>query len=147
MRTMLFTTLIALGTVGACDRKNEDRPVVEVNKKTIEPDEPPTPGTTERKDVDVDVNTPNINLEDERSKLSRSIEERTTQLDAKIDALEKRGDEKSKEMAATLRAKRDQARAKLKELGSSTQENWHAFKRDVSDTWDQLEREVSEATR
>ena len=143
MRTMLFTTLLALGAVAACDRNKDDRPVVEV-KKTVESDET---GTTVRKDVDVDVNAPSFSLEDERSRLSRSIEERTAQLDAKIDALEKRGDEKSKEMAATLRAKRDQARAKLSELGTRTSENWQAFKRDVSDAWDQLERDVTEATR
>lgn len=143
MRTILFTTLIAVGAVAACDRDRDDRPVIET-KKTIERDET---GTTVREDVDIDVNAPEVSLEDERSKLSRSIEERTAQLDAKIDALEKRGDEKSKEMAATLRAKRDQARAKLSELGSRTKENWGAFKRDVSDAWDQLERDVTEATR
>jgi len=68
-------------------------------------------------------------------------------LDARIDALEKRGDAKAKETAATLRAKRDQARAKLSELDTRTQENWTAFKKDVSDAWDQLDRDVTEATR
>jgi hypothetical protein len=46
-----------------------------------------------------------------------------------------------------LRAKRDQARAKMSELGTRTNENWQVFKRDVSDAWDQLERDVNEATR
>lgn len=140
MRAILFT-LITLGAVGACDRNRDDKPIVET-KKTVESDET---GTTVRRDVD--VNAPRVDLEAERSNLARSIEERTAQLEAKIDALEKRGDENSKAMAATLRAKRDQARAKLSELGSSTHENWQAFKRDVSDAWDQLERDVNEATR
>ena len=136
MRTMLFTALIAVGAIGACDRKSEDKTVIEV-KKPVE--------TTGTEPSTVRVET--IDLEAERSALSKSIEERTAKLDARIDELEKRGDEKSKDAAATLRAKRDQARAKLNELGTRTQENWQAFKRDVGDAWDQLERDVSEATR
>jgi vancomycin resistance protein YoaR len=133
---MLFTALLAAAAVGGCDRKSEDRTVVEV-KKPVE--------VTGTEPSTVKVET--IDLETERSALSKSVEERTARLDARIDELEKRGDEKSKEAAATLRAKRDQARAKMNELGTRTQENWQAFKRDVSDAWDQLERDVNEATR
>ena len=136
MRTMLFTALIAVGAVGACDRKSEDKTVVEVKKPVEVTDTEPSTFTVEP-----------IDLEAERSARSKSIEERTARLDARIDELEKRGDEKSKEAAATLRAKRDQARAKLSELGTRTQENWQAFKRDVQDSWDALERDVTEATR
>ena len=136
MRTMLFTALLAVGAIGACDRKSEDKTVIEVKKPVeVTGTEPST------------VRVETIDLEAERSALAKSIEERTAKLDARIDELEKRGDEKSKEAAATLRAKRDQARAKLNELGNRTQENWQAFKRDVGDAWDQLERDVSEATR
>jgi hypothetical protein len=133
---MLLTALLAAAAVGGCDRKSEDRTVVEV-KKPVE--------VTGTEPSTVKVET--IDLETERSALSKSVEERTARLDARIDELEKRGDEKSKEAAATLRAKRDQARAKMNELGTRTQENWQAFKRDVSDAWDQLERDVNEATR
>jgi vancomycin resistance protein YoaR len=133
---MLLSALLAAAAVGGCDRKSEDRTVVEV-KKPVE--------VTGTEPSTVKVET--IDLETERSALSKSVEERTARLDARIDELEKRGDEKSKEAAATLRAKRDQARAKMNELGTRTQENWQAFKRDVSDAWDQLERDVNEATR
>jgi hypothetical protein len=133
---MLLTALLAAAAVGGCDRKSEYRTVVEV-KKPVE--------VTGTEPSTVKVET--IDLETERSALSKSVEERTARLDARIDELEKRGDEKSKEAAATLRAKRDQARAKMNELGTRTQENWQAFKRDVSDAWDQLERDVNEATR
>lgn len=134
----LIYPLIAFGLVAGCDRDTDEKPVVET-RKTIEPD-----NTTTR---EVRVNTPRFDLEQERENLSRSIDERMRRLDARIDDLERKGDAKSKEMAATLRAKRDQARGKLSELGSRTEENWVAFKRDVSDTWDQLERDVEEAVR
>lgn len=136
MRTLLFTVLVTAGAVGACDRKSEDKTVVEV-KKPVE--------VTGTEPSTVKVET--IDLEAERSALSKDVEERAARLDARIDELEKRGDEKSKEAAATLRAKRDQARAKMSELGTRTQENWQAFKRDVSDAWDRLEADVTEATR
>jgi hypothetical protein len=137
MRTILLSSLIVLGAIGGCDRNRDDKVVVET-QKTIERDDGTVRQETEVKTID---------LESERTGLSRSIDERTKQLDARIDELERRGDEKSKDLAATLRAKRDQAHAKLSELGTRTQENWQTFKRDVSDTWDQLERDVNEATR
>jgi hypothetical protein len=137
MRTILFSSLIVLGAIGACDRNRDDKVVVET-QKTIEGDDGTVRQETEVKTID---------LESERTSLSRSVEERTMRLDARIDELERRGDEKSKEIAAMLRAKRDQARAKLTELGTRTEENWQGFKRDVSDAWDQLERDVNEATR
>ncbi len=138
MRT-LIGSLLALGLLGGCHRDAEIK-VVEVEKKPVVPPAEPVQRNAE-------LNVKGVSLEDERSSLSRSVEERTNQLDAKIDALEKRGDDKAKEAAATLRAKRDQARGKMTEIGSRTQENWQAFKVDVSDAWDSLERDVNEATR
>lgn len=151
MRTLLFTSLVALGLVGACDRKktaDEHAVPAEPAPKPVEPSTTPpvaTPTTTTTTTPTPPGTT--VDLESERVALSKSIEERAAALDAKIDALEARGDAKSKEAVATLRAKRDQARAKLGELGTRTQENWMAFKKDVSDAWDQLDRDVTEATR
>lgn len=136
MRTLLSSSLIALGLAGAaCDRKGDEISVEAtkpVEPSTI-PQTPPPASTNE--------------LDAERNALARTLDERTAALDARIDALEQRGDAQSKEAVATLRAKRDQARAKLTELGSRTQENWGVFKRDVESAWDQLERDVNEATR
>jgi hypothetical protein len=136
MRTMLFTTLLALGLTSAC-KKTEEKQTVEV-RKPVETETTTT--TTKTVDVDVDIDK-------ERSDLTTWVTERVNRLDAKIDALEKKGDEKSKEMAATLRAKRDQARGKMSELGQRTKDNWAEFKKDVTDAWDQLERDVDDATR
>jgi len=137
MRTMLLATMVALVLGPACDRKRDDKPVVEV-KKPVEQDEPSSGR---------DVKAPPVDLGAERARLVSAIEERAARLDARIDELEKRGDVKSKETVAMLRAKRDQARAKLSELGSRTQENWQRFERDVADTWSQLERDLDEALR
>ena len=137
MRTMLFTALLTLGLVGAC-KKTEEKRTVEVRK----PVESETTTTTTTKKVEVDVD-----IDKERSDLTTWVEERIHRLDAKIDELEKRGDQKSKDMAATLRAKRDQARGKLSELGKRTKDNWGEFKKDVVDAWDQLEHDVNDAVR
>jgi vancomycin resistance protein YoaR len=151
MRTLLFTSLVALGLVGACDRKKttDDKVVpAETAPKPIESIETPSTTPAVATPTTTTTTTPaTLDLESERAALSRTIEERTAALDAKINELEKRGDAQSKDAVATLRAKRDQARAKLSELGTRTQENWTAFKKDVSDTWDQLDRDVTEATR
>jgi hypothetical protein len=128
MRRILFSTLIALGATAACDRdRNENEPIT--TSKTVEPT---------RTEVDIDT---------ERSDLRRWVDERMTRLDARIDELEKKTDDKSRETAATLRAKRDQARAKLNEMGDRTKDNWTSFKKDVQDWWDQLDRDADEAAR
>jgi hypothetical protein len=133
MRNLMF---IVLALTAACDRADrDDRGTVEVRK----PVETPAPAPT--------VEQRHFDLQAEREKLSREIEERTAQLDARIDELEKRADEKSRDAAALLRAKRDQARAKLGDLETRTEDTWAAFKRDVQSAWDQLERDVREATR
>jgi hypothetical protein len=168
MRTLLFSSLVALGLVSACDRKSDNDKVIETAPKPVETTEPSTtppssvpPSSAEPSAVPPSSAEPSsvppssvppatgstLDIESERTALSRSIDERAAALDAKIDALEQRGDAKSKEAVATLRAKRDQARGKMTELGARTQENWATFKKDVSDTWDQLERDVNEATR
>ena len=146
MRTLLFSSLLALGVIGSCDRKRDDTPPVEVRKPVESaPAEPATPPAAPTANPNAEVTT--IDLDAERTALTRSVDERAMRLDARIDELERKGDEKSKQAAATLRAKRDQARAMLSELGMRTEENWQTFKRDVSDAWDALERDVNEATR
>ena len=135
MRTMLFTALLAIGTIGACDRKTNTERVE--SRKPVE-DQTATPAMPPPSTTDVDT---------ERSDLRRWVDERAERLNARIEELEKRGDEKSKQAAASLRVKRDQARAKADELGSRTKDNWQNFKKDVQDAWDQLERDVDEATR
>lgn len=132
MRTLLYTSLIAFGFTAGCS-KHEREP----DKVAVAP--PPMPTTPPPA-------TP-VALDKERDALAHMVEERAAALDAKVDALEQRGDEKSKDAVALLRAKRDQARGKLGELGTRTQENWNVFKRDITDAWDQLERDVTEATR
>jgi len=139
IRTLLYTSLTAtLGLAGACDRHDEgdDTHIGVEPEKTVpatKPLEPPPANVNE--------------LDYQRHMLQRQIEARTVLIEGQIDALEKRGDDKSKEAVAVLRAKRDQALAKLAELDKIEQDRWSLFERDVTTTWDQLERDVTEATR
>jgi hypothetical protein len=139
MRTLLFTSLVALGLAGACSRKETVEVVA--GEPTGKPAD--MPSTT----PPVAIPEGTVDMEAERAALSRTLDERIAAIEAKINAIEQRGDDKSKEAVATLRAKRDQARGKLSDLETRTVENWVAFKKDVSDTWDQLDRDVTEATR
>jgi hypothetical protein len=87
------------------------------------------------------------NLDTERSDLRMWVDARVERLNARIDELQQRGDARSKQMAESLRVRRDQARAKLDDMNSQTSDNWQAFKTDVQNTWDQLDRDVNEAIR
>jgi hypothetical protein len=153
MRTSYL--LFACALVAACDRgdrraiEGQRKPVESTKGVSVDPHPKPDPSVDNRNAPAVDQNTTThpIDLEQERSTLAHSIELRTEQLDAKIDELERRGGANAKDAVATLRAKRDQARAKLGELHKTSRDNWEPFKRDVLAAWNQLERDVNEATR
>lgn len=144
MRTILFPALIALvGASTACERGDrDDGPAATAVREPPSP--PPPTEAPSRPDTTSDLD---LDLETEWRQFSRGIEDRADRLGAKIDELERRGDARSRELAAELREKRDEARQQLAELGDHARNDWKAFKREVEDTWDRLEAEASEATR
>ncbi len=134
MPTKSLLIALALAACGDGDDRAE---------KAVERDTPPIPTP----EVDRQLAPPPIDLEYERWRLAQEIDRREKQLDAKIDELERRGDEAARNAAAVLRAKRDQARAQLGEMKDTTRDNWATFEKHVTDAWDQLERDVTDATR
>ena len=146
--------LVAFGLVAACDERSPDERALEAQKLPVErtegisvdPDPKPDPSVDNRNAPVVEPSARDaFDLEHERATLARVIEVRIQRVDAAIAALEKRGG--AEDAVATLRAKRDQARAKLSELDKTTHDNWIAYKRDVYAAWDALQRDVDEATR
>lgn len=154
MRTQLL--VLAFGLVAACDEPPIQERALEAQKVPIEStedvsvvaDPKPDPSVDNRNAPVVEPSAPGeeFDLEQERSTLARLIEGRIQRVDASIAELEKRG-AAAKDDVAMLRAKRDQARAKLIDLEKTSNDNWIAYKRDVYDAWEQLDRDVEEAMR
>ena len=120
--------IIAVALIAGC-RSREEK-IVET-RKAVEVDQP----------IDPEAETRRIDIENERAMLTRDLEERTKQLDQKIDELEARGNASA---AAELRAERDDVRAKLSEIDNTTRSTWQAFKKDVMDAWTKLERQAQQ---
>lgn len=131
MRTFV---IIVLGLLGAC-RNDAQQIAAEpaISVPATKPLEPPPKNVNE--------------LDAQRDALMRTIDERAAAFDAKLNALEKRPDEKAKKAVALLRAKRDQALARLAELDQIPQDRWSIYERDVTTVWDQLESDATDATR
>jgi hypothetical protein len=142
-RSMLWTTILAasfaFGT--GCRDNDREKAADEYGKAQEMVREEQADVIDEQKDV----NEAKRDLAVTRREFEATMNDRMARLDTKIDELERRGDDKSKEMAASLRARRDQAKAKLYSAGDKTDSAWEEFKTDVTNTWNELEKDVDNA--
>ncbi len=153
-RTMLWSGILAASLVfgTGCKKKEADTEgtaeKVQEAKENVKDEMKDV--TNEKKDVveeQKDVNAAKQDLAMARADFEKAVNERITRLDAKIDQLEKKGDAKSKELAANFRTRRDEAKAKLTTIGEKTADAWDAFKSDVNTGWDQLEKDVDDTLK
>jgi hypothetical protein len=149
---MRTAVLVVCGLLAACDERPADERVLEqhiplesTESMSVDPDPKPDPSVDDRNAPVGPTAGSAFDLEQARATLARMIDARLERVDANIAALEQRGD--SADAVALLRAKRDHARAKLGSLDRITHATWIAYKRDVYEAWDQLDREIEQAMR
>jgi hypothetical protein len=82
-----------------------------------------------------------------RADFEKATADRIAALNAKIDELEKRGDDKAHATAAALRTRRDEAQARLSTFKESAGTTWDQFKADASRSWEQLEKDTDAALK
>jgi chromosome segregation ATPase len=153
-RTMLWSAILSTSLVFGMGCKKKEADTESAAEKVQEAKEDIKDETKdvveERKDVmeeQKDVNAAKQDLAQARAEFETAVNTRIAALDAKITELEKRGDEKSRQLAADFRTRRDQAKTKLATIGEKTSDTWDAFKADVSSGWDQLEKDVNDALK
>jgi septal ring factor EnvC (AmiA/AmiB activator) len=148
MRTILWSTVLSVALLGSVGCKKDEADKVKAAEKNV--DEQRQDIREEQKDVDKqkqELTEAKIDLAQARTEYERVTRERLAKIDAKIAQLDAKGDEKSKKAAADLRVRRDQAAAKLNDIGNRTEANWGEFKTDVDRDLTQFEKDVDDATR
>jgi hypothetical protein len=80
-----------------------------------------------------------------RERDTSELRTRLARLDDRIAQLRAKGDEASSKLADDLRVRRDELAVRLDRAGEETETRWDGFKRDVSDAFDKLEREIDDA--
>lgn len=80
-----------------------------------------------------------------RERYTVAAKQRLANLDAKIQQIEHKPGAQAKDAAAQLRPQRDEIARKLDAVGSQAQAGWDAFKKDVDDELDKLEKGVHDA--
>lgn len=153
-RTMLWSAILSTSLVFGMGCKKKEADTESAAEKVQEAKEDVKDEAkdvaNEKKDVveeQKDVNAAKQDLAMARADFEKAVNERITALNTKIDQLEAKGDAKSKELAATFRTRRDEAKTRLATIGEKTEANWDAFKTDVGNSWDQLEKDVDDAMK
>ena len=77
-----------------------------------------------------------------RATFTTATRERLSKLDAEINQIEERGDAKSKDLAMSLRARRDALAAKLDTMGKRVDAEWNDFRKDIDTTFEQIEHDA-----
>jgi chromosome segregation ATPase len=146
MRTILWSTVLSIALIGSVGcRKDEAEKVKAAEKNVAEQREDIR---DEQKDVDKqkqELAGAQHDLAQARAEYDRTARERLAKIDAKIAQLEAKGTEASRKAAADLRVRRDQAAAKLNDIGTRTESNWDSFKAEINRDLDQFEKDVDEA--
>jgi septal ring factor EnvC (AmiA/AmiB activator) len=148
MRTILWSTVLSMALLGGVGCKKNEAEKVQAAEKNV--DEQKKDVRDEQKDVNKqqgELQQAKIDLSAARADFERTARERLTKIDTKIAELEAKGDAKSKQSAADLRVRRDQAAAKLNDINNKTQDNWEAYKSDVSKDMDSFEADVDKALK
>lgn len=131
MRNGIFMSFVCAALLGgaACRNERSDRDDINEAQRKV---------TDERQDVAEAKGE----LSDERAEYKAKLKTRLDDMDRKLDELERRGDERSKETAAKLRIRRDELSAKMDRAGDKADGNWEEFKKDVGGAFDSLEKDI-----
>jgi hypothetical protein len=70
------------------------------------------------------------------------VRDRMSAIDSRIDALQQQSDAKSHDLATSARARRDELQRKLGQASSTPADKWDAYRKDVDDSLDSLEKDL-----
>jgi septal ring factor EnvC (AmiA/AmiB activator) len=146
MRTILWSTALSLSLLGTVGCKKDEAEKVEAAQKAV--NEQREDIKDEQKDVDKqrqELAEAKVDLDQAKAEYARVTNDRLMKIDARINELEAKGDEKSKKAAADLRLQRNQMSAKLEMAGQRTEANWEEFKTDVDREFTEFEKSVDRA--
>lgn len=118
----------------------------------------PTPGTTTssdvRRDVDQAAKTADEFSQERKEEFQNKLEQQLEGWEAEIAKLREKGGELKDDAKtnwdqkmADLETKRDAARAKLAEVGTSTAEAWKDVQNGAQSAWEELDQAFREASR
>lgn len=140
VRVFCVVMLAAFVAVLGCDQKRADRIPGKVTSEDL------------RRDVDQAVNTAAKFSQQTKEKFQAKLDARLKELDAEIVKLREKGRELKDEAKvnwdqkmADLETKRDAARAKLAEVGRSSEEAWKDIQKGAQSAWDELDKAFQDA--
>jgi len=155
MRTILIASIFALLAGGACKKDNTEKAGEAVRKNVEDVSDKREDVRDEQKDVvkeQQDVVKEQRELGKEQGELNQAktnysiaVKERLARLDARIAELDAKADAKSKDLAQSLRTRRDILKTKLDNMGTTAQASWNEFTKDVDGTFDSIEHDVNDA--
>ena len=92
-----------------------------------------------------DLSRAKTNLAEARADYQTSMNDRLSRIDVRIHELEGRTDQKSMDAVAKLRNQRSELSAKMNAIGTTAEDNWDTFKKDLDSTFDRIEKDIDAA--
>lgn len=160
MRTILWCTVLATAlSAVACKKKQDDTGAAATEvKKTQEAvndqqkdldkkltDQKATPNDLNKAQGDVAMAAQD--LQAAKDKYSITVKDRLAKLDIKINELMAKADQKSKDTAEALRARRLQLSTKIDTIKDHASADWDAFTKDVDNGFDGIEKDLNDALK
>ena len=161
MRTTIWISMIAVALAGAgCKKKDDATKAMDRAERSAEKAQEGATGQAkdvyrEEKDQAKDeaevtkkqgeLSAAETEFAQARERYTVAAKQRLANLDAKIQEIEHKPGAQAKDAAAQLRPQRDEIARKLDAIGSQAQAGWDAFKKDVDDELDKLEKAVNDA--
>ncbi len=168
MRTGIWASMIAATLLsGACHKKDDsakamDKAAASASKAQEDVHDQARDVASEQKDVnkasdklakeqaDVDkkqgdMNAAQTDLAQARDRYALAAKQRLSNFDTKLTQIEAKTDATAKDTAVKLRARRDQIATQLSAIGAQSQQDWDAFKKNVDDSFDKLDKDADDA--
>ena len=141
-RILWMLMLAGLIAVIGCEQKPADRTPGKVTPEDV------------RRDAGQAVNTAAEYSQQTKEEFQKKLESQLNELDAKIAKLREKGRDLKDEAkvkrdgkTTELEMKREEARAKLNEVGHSSAEAWKDVQKGAQSAWDELDKSFREASR
>lgn len=155
-KTMFWCSLISTALLGTACKKDKtqtagdqvSKSLEEVQKQRKDIGEERKEVVEERKDVAKErgeLQQAQGELATAQVNYVAAVRERLARLDAKINDLSAKPDAKSKDAAIALRARRDALAVKLETAPSVTAAQWDDWRKDVDQTFGQIEKDADDA--
>jgi DNA anti-recombination protein RmuC len=93
------------------------------------------------------MNAAQTDLAQARDRYALAAKQRLSNFDTKLTQIEAKADASAKDAAVKLRARRDQIASQLSAIGAQSQQDWDAFKKNVDDSFDKLDKDADDAIK